>query len=253
MRDMLRKVTGRGRRRGGVAAPGFPPLDGLHYHKVLSEIEARTRPEWYLEIGSRSGTSISHRTCNFVAVDPEFAVTAPVFNRSRQMHFFQMTSDDFFSGNYLAKLGIRPDLAFIDGMHLFEFALRDFMNAEAAMERDGVICLHDICPYDHAMSARDPASGDSPGAWTGDVWKVVAILRDLRPDLQLDVLSAHSTGLACVTRLDPGNRILHESYDALIDRYTAMTLADFGVDAFYRLAALRDPTDYLAGLAPTSG
>ena len=43
-----------------------------------------------------------------------------------------MTSDDFFASHDLAQvLGGRPvDLAYIDGMHQFEFALRDFMNLE---------------------------------------------------------------------------------------------------------------------------
>ena len=73
-----------------------------------------------------------------MAVDPEFAVTADVFNSARQMHFMQQTSDAFFASGFLGKLGIVPDFAFIDGMHLFEFALRDFINVEKHATADTV-------------------------------------------------------------------------------------------------------------------
>ena len=113
--------------------PNFPPLDGTNYRNVLRQIEDYLNPAWYLEIGSRTGHSLMERKCNFVAVDLEFDIKRNVFNRAQQMHFMQQSSDDFFASDFLDRLGITPDLVFIDGMHLFEYALRDFMNAE---ERD---------------------------------------------------------------------------------------------------------------------
>ena len=40
------------------------------------------------------------------------------------------------------------DLAFIDGMHHFEFALRDFINVEKYCSADSIILIHDVYPID---------------------------------------------------------------------------------------------------------
>lgn len=231
-------------------APGFQRMTGRHYHSVLCDIEQRTKPDWYLEIGSRTGTSLSHRMCNFIAIDPEFSLDGPSLNAARQMHFMQMTSDDFFASGFLDRLGIAPDFAFIDGMHLFEYALRDFMNAEAAMTRDGIIALHDVCPFSHEMTVRDPdLTMDADGLpWTGDVWKVMIILKRYRPDLTLDVLSAAGTGLAVVRGLDPQNRVLADSYDSILGDYKDLLLADFGAATYFEEISPVDPDTFVAAL-----
>lgn len=234
--------------RKTYCGPGFQRMAGRHYHDVLIEVERRLNPDWYVEIGSRTGTSIGHRKCNFVAVDPVFRVEADVFSDAAQMHFIQQTSDDFFASGFLSKLGIVPDFGFIDGMHLFEFALRDFINMEASMAPDGLIFLHDVCPYDLPMAEREPAPGSTPYAWTGDVWKTIVILKTLRPDLQVDVLSAASTGLACVRGLNPDSRILSDRYGEITDTYTGMSLGDYGVEAYFDLANPLDPDAFLAEL-----
>jgi hypothetical protein len=228
--------------------PGFRQMDGCHYHDVLRQIETILKPQWYLEIGSRSGTSIAHRRCNFVAVDPVFAIKSDVFHNAQQMHFMQMTSDDFFASGFLGKLRITPDWAFIDGMHLFEFALRDFMNAEKAMAPDGLIALHDVCPYSHAMEVRQPAPDNTLKGWTGDVWKTMVVLKELRPDLQIDLLTAHSTGLGVVRGLDPNDQILTQNYEAAVAKYKDMRLSDFGVEQFFDTFGLTEPEDFLADL-----
>lgn len=229
--------------------PDFPAVNGMSYLEVLSGIETARNISWYVEIGSRSGTSIAQRRCNFVAIDPVFAIKADVFNASRQMHFMQMTSDDFFSGGFLAKNDIRPGLTFIDGLHLFEYALRDFMNAEKNMNRDGIICLHDVCPFNYVMTTRNLEYLEGPKRpWTGDVWKVVAILLKYRPDLKIDILDAHKTGLACVSNLDPKNNVLAERYDEIVGAFTDLVLGDMGARAYYDLFDLRKAGEYLAEL-----
>ena len=229
--------------------PDFPGNTGLHYLDVIDRIAEIRKPDWYLEIGSRSGTSIARRSCNFVAVDPEFAIKAEVFNSARQMHFMQMTSDDFFASGFLKGAGIVPDLCFIDGMHLFEFALRDFINAEKAMRPDGIICFHDVSPFNYAMTSRDADEVLSRKApWTGDVWKTIDILAKYRPDLQIDVLAAKKTGLACVTRLDPTSTVLEDRMDALLADYTDLSLEVHGAAAYHATCPLRDPEAYLRDL-----
>ena len=65
-----------------------------------------------------------------------------------------MTSDDFFSGPRLGELlgGQTVDMAFVDGMHLFEYALRDFMNLEASALI--LIAVHDCLPRDQEVPPR---------------------------------------------------------------------------------------------------
>lgn len=243
MRNLLRKM--RGAQPRPEQHPDFPVIAGLHYRETLTEIERRLEPDWYLEIGSRTGDSLRDRRCNFIAIDPEFDLRSNVFHGAEQMHFMQMTSDAFFDSGFLATLGVKPDLVFIDGMHLFEFALRDFMNAEANMTRDGMICFHDVCPFNYEMTERDP--GPVP-AWTGDVWKTVAILLEYRPDLSIDILDARKTGLGCVGHLDPGNTALRDAYDDIVARYTDMDLTAIGAAAYYDRFALRDAGAFVASL-----
>lgn len=164
------------------------------------------------------------------------------------MLFFQQTSDAFFESNFLAKAGIRPDFAFVDGMHLFDFALRDFMNLEKNMARDGVICFHDVCPFNYEMTTRDTDYLKQGLPWTGDVWKTIHILLELRPDLKIDVIDAHKTGLAVVTNLDAANTTLADRYDELIRRYEPMELKDIGADAYYGKFKLVSAAAYIAGV-----
>ena len=118
--------------------PGYADNTGLHYLDVLARLFQSRKPDWYLEIGSRDECrSLSFCPCNYIAIDIEFAVRHDVFNAAREMFFFQQTSDDFFASGFLARNGIVPDMAFVDGLHHFEFALRDFMNCERSMRPDG--------------------------------------------------------------------------------------------------------------------
>jgi hypothetical protein len=82
------------------------------------------------------------------------------------------------------------DVAFLDGMHLFEYLLRDFIHTERVCDRNSVILLDDCLPVNIEMTdgeRRPDLRKDAELAswWTGDVWKVVEILRELRPDLRI--------------------------------------------------------------------
>ena len=226
--------------------PDFPVLSDTSYRKVLAFLEEKLVPEWYLEIGSRTGDSLRSIKGNYIAIDPEFCVQGNVLNKSKAMLFFQQTSDDFFDSGFLERSGIKPDFAFIDGMHLFEFALRDFMNLEKVMSERGVICFHDVCPFNYEMTTRDLSYLDQGRPWTGDVWKTIAALVDKRPDLDIKILNAHKTGLAVVTKLDAGNRVLQDSYDELLATYVGMELKDIGASAYYSRFDLMSAERYIA-------
>lgn len=220
-------------------------MSEVGYRDVLSFLHKTIKPDWYLEIGSRTGESLSKVDCSYIAIDPEFRIRADVFNTSHAMMFFQQTSDDFFASCFLQNSGIKPDLAFIDGMHLFEFALRDFMNLEQVMGEGGVICLHDVCPINYNMAVRDPAHVEGNYGWTGDVWKTIAALLDVRPDLDITILDAHKTGLAVVRNLKQGNMILSERYDELMARYLDLDLKSSGANAYYNRFKMTNSSDFM--------
>lgn len=239
-----------GRRQKGLHRdPGFPEISGQGYLQTLVEIVTARQANWYLEIGSRSGTSLSKIGCNFIAIDPEFQIRNPVFQRAQKMHFFQMTSDEFFADDFLATTGITPDVAFIDGMHHFEFALRDFLNCEATMGPDGVIVLHDVCPSTAAMASRDLTELNAKRAWTGDVWKVVAALMDHRPDLEIHVLDAAKTGLCVIHGLNPDSRILRDNLPEIIAQYIDVDIGSVGPAWYYDRIAIQPSHGFAARLA----
>lgn len=224
----------------------FPAINGLNYYDVLKGLLSAVNPEWYLEIGSRNGRSLSQSEQNYIAIDPEFDLQYDVVNNAKKMFLFQQTSDEFFSSKFLQKNDIKPGVSFIDGMHLFEFALRDFINCEAVMERDGIICLHDVCPYNIPQTTREiKYMTELKRPWTGDVWKLVVILQRYRPDLNIDILKASSTGFACVSNLDDKNTVLIDNYDDILKQFTELTFEDYNPENYYASLALQDPSEYL--------
>lgn len=240
-----------GGRRKAEFDSRFPAIDGRSYIDVITTLERALQAEWYLEIGTRTGSSLSRIGCNFVSIDPEFALGFPVYNKSRRMFFFQQTSDDFFAGAFLRHNDITPDLAFIDGMHHFEYVLRDFANCERAMNSGGAILLHDVCPTNVPMATRSLERLEKRLPWTGDVWKFIVILRKYRPDLELTVLDARKTGIAVVRNLDRRNSYLLDNYDRLVEEFIALDLETFGPEEFYSLARPVATAGFIADLQRT--
>lgn len=192
-------------RRNGV------DQQSLQYVHCLEQIHKAVKPKLYFEIGVDTGVSFSLARCKSIGVDPDFQISSPLFAPAR---LFRSKSDKFFAQEEKCKKlfngGI--DLAFIDGMHLSEFALRDFIETEKWMNPGGVILFDDVLPDQIQMLTRKR----SFGAWCGDVYKVVGILRQYRPDLKVSVFEAfiggYRKGLAVVTGADPENRVLQDNY-----------------------------------------
>jgi hypothetical protein len=126
------------------------------------------------------------------------------------------TSDEYFGRERpLRPLGgRRPDLAFIDGMHLFEFALRDFAAVERWSRWTSTIVFDDMLPRDVTEAARDRRTR----AWTGDVYKLLGILGRHRPDLLCLRVDTEPTGLLLVLALDPRSKVLMNRYDEILER-----------------------------------
>jgi methyltransferase family protein len=184
----------------------------MYYLDFLGRLHESVAPAGYLEIGIRHGDSIALAQCPAIGIDPEFELRTEV---PESAVLFQESSDEYFlRSDPLEPLGGAPvDLAFIDGMHLAEFALRDFANVERVARWTSVVVFDDILPADADMAARDRRTR----AWTGDVYKLLRILRRYRPDLICVRIETRPTGLLLVLGLDPASRVLMHHYDRIVE------------------------------------
>jgi hypothetical protein len=204
---------------------------GTSYLNFLGWLHDDVLVDWYLEIGCRKGDSFAPVRSKTIAVDPFFRSEINIIGQKPALHVFQATSDAFFESGFLARNDIRLSLSFLDGMHLFEYLLRDFMNTEAASDPKGVIMMHDLVPLNLAMTTRDLTA--IRGSWTGDVWKLLPILQRWRPDLTLTMLNLRPTGVLCASNLSPGNRVLHDNYDAIVAEFMAQDIETYGVERYF--------------------
>lgn len=142
------------------------------------------------------------------------------------MAVFKATSDLFFARrNVVQEFGGRPiDLAFIDGSHLFEFVLRDFINVERNAAPTSTILLHDCYPRDEATARRERTTAFS----TGDAWKVILCLKKYRPDLKIHTLACPPSGVTVIRGLDPTSRTLESKLEALYQEFIDLPYAVLG-------------------------
>ncbi|MEO1563081.1 MAG: class I SAM-dependent methyltransferase, partial [Pseudomonadota bacterium] len=180
-----------------------------------------------LEIGCRTGASFAQVKSKTIGVDPYFRITSNVMQSKPSLTLCQQTSDAFFESGLLGNLNAKISVAFLDGMHLFEYLLRDFIQTERHANPKGLIFMHDCLPFNEPQTTRD--LDDIPkGSWTGDVWKLVPILTKYRPDLRIDLINSRPTGLVCVRNLDPSNSVLKENYESILEEFADKTPLEFG-------------------------
>ena len=227
----------------GTSLVSVTDLAGEHYLSTLAGVHEALSPKTYLEIGVFTGSAFALSTCASIAVDPEFRVEAagaggPLSNKP-MVAFYQKTSDDFFETvNACGILGSHLDFAFLDGMHLCEYLLRDFANTERLCHKRSVIALHDCLPVNNVMTDRQPNIRAIPGNpragwWTGDVWRTALLLKRRRPQLRLTVLDSSATGLVLVTGLDPADRSLLANYDGHVAEMMSWHLEDIGIKSLF--------------------
>jgi len=233
-------------------------LPGLPYLEFMRILATRLGVRSYLEIGTEAGQSLAQMDCDALCIDPTFRFAGnPVGGRRRTL-LFQMQSDEFFAEYEVGQIFPKGvDLAFLDGMHQFEFLLRDFMNTERACHDHSIILLHDCLPSNLRMAERtmrideteDPATR---GGWTGDVWRMLPILRKYRPDLRVLVLDCPPTGLVAVTKLDPRSQRLHAAYYDILDEFGNLELEALGVETVWSMYPMLDTRALSTGDALTS-
>jgi hypothetical protein len=190
----------------------------LKRHHLLRGLHDVLRPRTYFEIGVRNGLSLELSRSRTVAVDPFYNLTREV---CCDVHLVRATSDEFFARKHpFAHLDVpRLDLAFIDGMHLSEFALRDLINTERYCHPGSVVVLDDMLPRSVVEAGRGRVGSAAHGAWAGDVYKLVDTLRRLRPDLVVLEVDTQPTGTLVILALDPDSRVLAGAYDELVVEY----------------------------------
>jgi hypothetical protein len=206
-------------------------LPGPSYREVLSFVHHALKPASYLEIGVETGATL--RLAQFssiiVGVDPDLSQVQPdaIISRAR---LFSCTSDEFFDRHTSqSALNSRPlALAFIDGMHQFEYALRDFCNLETWATRDTVVIMHDVLPILPLVAARERQTK----FWVGDVWKSLWVLLEHRPDLTISVIPTAPSGLAVIRGFGARKSLRDTQFETLVEDYSHRSYPDLEPGVF---------------------
>lgn len=178
--------------------------------EIINYLLAKTPLHSYLEIGVKAGsTFLNIRSSKKVAVDPDFKIK-PSFKAYKYFKYpaqiaskyYDLTSDDFFREIAPKRYGKRRvDIVLVDGMHTYENAFRDIVNALAFLNEDGVILVHDSNPATASaeVSFADWANRGFSGVWNGDVWKAIYHIREKIPHLNAFVVD-NDYGVGIITK-----------------------------------------------------
>lgn len=167
-------------------------------HEFLAKLHEMLKPKVYMETGVQTGESLrlAHAAEQAIGIDPY-----PLITQSGNQQIFPMYSREYFADDSKEP---QIDLGFIDGSHLIEDVMIDFLGMARKAHRRTVIVFDDVLPYNQAIASRAmPPAGD----WTGDAWKVIPILRGAIPlhyGVQSKMVNTFPTGLFVVWNLPRG-------------------------------------------------
>ena len=229
------------------------PHTGTNYKDFNALLLTQKEAKVYLEVGVQNGIHLAGMSVDTAfGVDPDFNLSTDPTKGKHVLRLHRMTSDLFFR-NHSDDIQAAGwlDFSFLDGMHLFEYLLRDVYNTEANSNPNAVITIHDCLPFDGEMIERvNNYAGRSPGpnaaAWTGDVWKIVPILEKYRPDLSVVLVDCSPTGLVCLSGLDPKSTVLKDRYRDIVREFQAMPNNLEAIEAFYASHSIVKATDILS-------
>jgi hypothetical protein len=191
-------------------------MPGPSYRDHLRYLHETLRPRTYLEIGVFEGRTLrlAQEDTISIGIDPSSHVLYPLPINAA---IFNVTSNEFFRKHATTTLPhLGPlSLVFIDGLHLFEQALLDFINVEQYCDPEALIVIHDTLPIIELTSSRIRKTG----FWCGDVWKIVACLEKMRPDLYIVNIPSFPSGITIVSHLDPSSTVLGESFGHAVNEF----------------------------------
>jgi hypothetical protein len=195
----------------------------------------------YLEIGVRSGSTFEGVLATArTGVEPH-----PAFDTQHLpdgVKMFIMTSDEFFAS---LDPGTRFDIVFVDGLHHYEQAYRDTINALRHLSPHGLLLLDDVVPSDGGSAVRDVdeamrlqrAAGVRRPLWHGDVYRTVLALLD-HPDLRIRTIVGSG---------NPQALIWNDRPDVVPTALSEGQLARYGSVSFDALFADGVPAEFRPG------
>ncbi len=186
----------------------------------------------YLEIGVFNGHIFFRIKSNFkIAVDPEFRFDKlRIFGKTllnpHNVHnkYYSKTSDAFFAEDAPELLKDKPlHIALIDGMHEYDYALRDVENTLKYLSDDGVIIMHDCNPLTKqaASSFQEWKDREFADTWNGDVWKVILHMQSVRDDVNAFTIDCDH-GLGIITK-----RKSEQRFNFTKEQINSFTYEDF--------------------------
>lgn len=209
---------------------------GPLYREYVAEVVKKKCARNYMEVGVREGFCITNISVPSIGIDPFFQFACNPIAAKKVLFLFQMSSDEFFRDyDPRALFGHDVvDVTFLDGLHQFEFLLRDFINSERVSGKDSLILLDDCLPVNVEMTERRHIPDlrkdrNLAGWWTGDVWKIIPILKKYRPDLVTIPFDTPPTGNIMVTNLDPNSTVLRDNYHNIVREFSDLHLDHAGL------------------------
>lgn len=213
---------------------------------VLTATDTKRDPDWsprrinalatalsaenYLEIGVNAGRTFRKiKIRKRDGVDPNFRFdTAMTSNEVTRLH--PMTSDEFFMSGLAQPT---YDIIFIDGLHIFEQAFRDFVSCLSVCHVRSVIVIDDTMPSDIFSALRDSKeavrlrsrNGTPSKAWHGDVYKLIFAIHDFFPLLDFSTITGPGNPQTLVWKAKR-RKMFQPKFDSL-ETISRLTYVDF--------------------------
>jgi len=156
----------------------------------------------YLEVGVARGFTLEAvNVPNRTGVDPR-----PRFSLQHLpdgVAVFVGTSDDFFA---TLDTDVTFGVVFLDGLHTYQQTYRDLIQSLRHTSPAGVVVIDDVVPSDEvsAMPDQDESyaerrrRGLASRSWSGDVFRMIPVLRDHHPELEVRTIIGSGSEQAVV-------------------------------------------------------
>ena len=176
-------------------------LPGEDYRELLERLLNHLKPRTYVEVGAEGNrfVHLAKTAKRTLGIRPD---EKPLAQRDLS-----------------AELGDRPvDVAFIHDVLQFERVLGDVAKLEQAANRDSVILLGGCYPLDEESASRESRNTFA----SGDVWRLVVLLKKYRPDLQINTIGTAPTGLTVIQNLNPESGFAQADHGAMVTEMMAL-------------------------------